>query len=239
MMVEHHSSWIFSWRRRFHRRWHLLIVSVVLVPMACILYSVMRVSVFASVAPAAKQADILLVADDSTNHDVLVHLSQKTPFPLRPDLAEIESLSAADLNEAARTEIFPPSMLREIPIKRSRRAFDVALVLPTIDPEVDKAEKQRLPYMPQPRVRLISAQGSPLPISWPLFVISSQPPAELRYMIHITEHGFVDQCQSIETDASKRLFGIDAWLLSLRYPAGKNQPTGWFTCEIEWINFAP
>jgi hypothetical protein len=239
MMLEHHSSWIFSWRRRFRRRWQLLIATLIVLPVTGILYSVMRIRVFDSQSVPAKQADLLLIADNAANHDIFVSLSQKTPFPIHSDLAEIESLSTAALNEALRTEILAPSVLREIPVKRNAGAFEVPLVLPTIDVVDLEVEKQRQSFMPQPRLRLMRAQESVEPIAWPRFVITSQPPSELRYMIHITEQGFVDQCQSMETEPSKRLAGIDAWLLSLRYPSGKNQPVGWFFCEIEWINVAP
>lgn len=238
-MLEHHSSWTFSWRRRFRRRWQLLIAAVVVLPITGILYSLIRVRVFDDQPATAKQAELLLIVDNAANHDLLVRLSQKTPFPILADRTEIESLSTTELNDVARSEILAPSLLREITIKRQANAFDVATVLPAIDVHELEVEKQRLPFMPQPRLRLIREQGSAEPISWPRFVITSQPPSELRYMIHITEQGFVDQCQPMETEPSKRLLGIDAWLLSLRYPSGKNQPQGWISCEIEWINVAP
>jgi hypothetical protein len=239
MMVESQSSWVFPWRRRFHRRWYLLLATAIVLPTAGILYSVLRVRVFASELVPAKQAELLLLVDNAANHDMLVRLSQKTPFPLTADRAEIESLSADVLNAASRSEILAPSVLREISIKREMNAFEQVVVLPEIDiPEIAK-EKQSVPFMPQPRLRLIREQDSVEPISWPRFVITAQPPNDLRFMIHITEQGFVDQCQSLETEPSKNLNGMDAWLLSLRYAPGKNQPTGWFSCIIEWTNVAP
>jgi hypothetical protein len=213
--------------------------TVIILPLAGIFYSLIKVRIFVSQPVAEKQADFLLLADNAASHDILVSLSQKTPFPIRADHAEIESLSKEVLNTAARTEIIAPSHLREIPIERHAHAFDVALVLPAIDAQQVEAEKSRLPFMPQPRLRLIREQESAEPVSWPRFVITSPPPGALRFMIHITEQGMVNQCLAMETEPSKRLVGIDAWLLSLRYPTGKNQPMGWFSCEIEWINDAP
>lgn len=238
-MIEHHSSWIFPWRRRFQRRWHLFFATLIVSIAATVVFSTMRVRVFPSPPPSSKQAELLLLTNEPSNRDLLVRLSQKTPFPINLPNTEIELIAAPHLHEAGLTELIASSKLKDIVVPRTITAFVAPFVLPAIDSVAIPNQKVHRPFMPQPRVRLMSIQDAPAPISWPIFVLTSQPPSEQRFMIHIAENGFVDQCQPMGAPAVNPLNGIESWLLSLRYSPEKNQPRGWHICEIDWMNVAP
>lgn len=239
MKKEPHTSFIFPWRRAFHRRVDVFLAAVVILSVAVLIYHNVTIRMQSAMPQKKQRADLMLLPESSVPHDTLVKIFQKTPFPVNAPAAEVEKFAEPLLEQALRPTSVVAGSIKEIAPQKIDKVFRQSAFLPQVAVAVESGPPASRMALVQPRVKLLKQVSSPDPVTWPIFPQIPERLEEQTLMIHVNEQGFVDLCQWVERDENKKIPGIENWILSLRYAPGKEQPRGWFTCLVEWKNVVP